>query len=175
MAIVGWIVYGVIEIDNTVDDMVRAREGTVTEFGLDSPQSWTVYVEPRSATVSGLRFSVVDGAGDRVEMQHYEGELTYSVTGHSGRAIATVALGSGDYQLVVDGSGPRSIAMGPSIGGRIVRMIVWSIVIGSLFIGGGAVLMIAGALRQSRARNRTSDRPPPSSWASGEWQGTRRR
>ena len=71
---------------------------------------------------------------------------------------------------MVDGSGPRSIAMGPSIGGRIVRMIVWSIVIGSLFIGGGAALMIAGALRQSRARNRTSDHPPPSSWASGEWQ-----
>ena len=76
------------------------------------------------------------------------------------------------YQLVVDGSGPRSVAMGPSIGGRLVRIFVGSIVLGVLLIGGGAVLMIVGALRQNRARNRTYDRPAPSSWSTGEWQQT---
>ena len=175
IAVVGWIIYGVVEIDRTVDDMVRAREGAVTEFTLDSPRSWTVYVEPQSATVSGLRFSLIDEDGNRVEMRPYGGDLTYSVTGHSGRAIATVALEVGVYQLVVDGSGPRSVAMGPSIGGRLVRIFVGSIVLGVLLIGGGAVLMIVGALRQSRARNRTYDRPAPSPWSTGEWQGTGRR
>lgn len=175
IAVVGWIIYGVVEIDRTVDDMVRAREGTVTEFTLDSPRSWTVYVEPQSATVSGLRFSLIDEVGNRVEMRPYGGDPTYSVTGHSGRAIATVPLEVGVYQLVVDGSGPRSVAMGPSIGGRLVRIFVGSIVLGGLLIGGGAVLMIVGALRQSRARNRTYDRPAPSSWSTGEWQGTGRR
>lgn len=175
IAVVGWIIYGVVEVDRTVDDMVRAREGTVTEFTLDSPRSWTVYVEPQSATVSGLRFSLIDEDGNRVEMRPYGGDLTYSVTGHSGRAIATVALEVGVYQLVVDGSGPRSVAMGPSIGGRLVRIFVGSIVLGVLLIGGGAVLMIVGALRQSRARNRTYDRPAPSPWSTGEWQGTGRR
>ena len=175
IAVVGWIIYGVVEVDRTVDDMVRAREGTVTEFTLDSPRSWTVYVEPQSATVSGVRFSLIDEDGNRVEMRPYGGDLTYSVTGHSGRAIATVALDVGVYQLVVDGSGPRSVAMGPSIGGRLVRIFVGSIVLGVLLIGGGAVLMIVGALRQSRARNRTYDRPAPSPWSTGEWQGTGRR
>lgn len=107
VAVVVWIVYGVVSIDSTVDEMVRAREGAVTSFSLDGPRSWTVYVEPQSAGMSGLRFGIHDSVGERIEMQPYGGDVSYSVTGHSGRAVATVALAPGEYQLVVDGSGDR--------------------------------------------------------------------
>lgn len=170
LSVIGWIVYGVIDIDRTVDDMARAREGTAAEFSVESSRGWTVYVEPQSATMAGLRFTLLDHDGNRVEMRPYGGDLTYSVTGHSGRAIATVALEAGDYQLVVNGAGPRAIAMGPSVGGRIVTIIIGSVAIGGLLIGGGAVLLILGALRQSRARNRTRVAPQPSSSAGGEQQ-----
>ncbi len=169
LSIIAWIIYGVIDIDRTVDDLVRTREGSATEFTLDSPRSWTVYVEPQSASLGGLRFSLLDGDGERIEMQPYGGDLSYSVTGHSGRAVATVSLGRGDHQLVVDGSGQRLVAIGPSVGGRIVRIFVGSLLIGLPLIGGGAVLVIVGALRQSRARNRAVGLPPPSTWATGDW------
>jgi len=169
VSIVTWIVYGVIEIDRTVDDMVRAPEGSVTEFTVDSPRSWTVYVEPQSASMGGLRFSIHDENGQRVDMGPYGGDLSYSVTGHSGRAVATVALPPGEYRLLVEGSGTRSVATGPSVGGRILRIVVGSVLIGVPLVGGGSVVLVLGALRQSRARNRAVGTPPPSSWSAGEW------
>lgn len=168
-SIIGCVVRGVIDIDHTVDSMTRTREGSVLDFVLDSPRSWTIYVEPQSATLSGLHFSVLDQAGERAEIRDYDGDLTYSVTGHSGIAVATVALAAGDHQLVVDGTGSRTVAIGPSVGGRILRIVLWSIVLGVLLIGGGAVLVIVGALRQSRAGNRRAVPPPRSSWSAGEW------
>ncbi len=169
LSVVGWIIYGVIEIDRTVDDFVRAREGTATEFTLASSRDWTVYVEPQSTTMSGLRFTLLDADGERVGLRPYGGDLSYSVTGHSGRAIGTVSLVAGDHQLLVEGSGPRAVAIGPSVGGRIVRIIVGSLAMGIPLIGGGATVMIVGALRQSRARNRSLTAPPPSQWSAGEW------
>ena len=169
LSIIAWIVYGVIEIDRTVDDMVRAPEGGVTEFAVESPRSWTVYVEPQSADLGGLRFSIHDQAGERVDMQPYGGDLSYSVTGHSGRAVATISLASGDHRLVVEGSGTRSVAIGSSVGGRIVWILVGSLLIGIPMIGGGSALLIVGALRQSRVRNRMATTPPPSAWSTGEW------
>ena len=169
IGIVGWVIYGVIDVDRTVDDMVRAREGTAVGFILDSDRDWTVYLEPQSADLSGLRFDLLDPVGDQVEMRPYGGRSTYSVTGHSGWAVATVALEAGEHQLVVDGSGSRWVAVGPSIAGRIGTIVIWSIVMGVVLIGGGAALAIVGALRQSRARNRRATPPPPSAWANGEW------
>jgi hypothetical protein len=148
---------------------VRAREGTAVGFILDSDQDWTVYIEPQTATLSGLRFDLVDADGDQLEMRPYDGRSTYSVTGHSGWAVATVALEAGEHQLVVDGSGSRWVAVGPSVAGRIARMVVWSIAIGVGVIGGGAALTIVGALRHSRARNPRAASPPPSVWSRGEW------
>jgi hypothetical protein len=168
-SVIGCVVRGVIDIDRTVDSMVRTPEGSVVDFALDSPQDWTIYVEPQSATMTGLHFSVLDGAGERVELRDYDGDLTYSVTGHSGIAVATVTLAAGNHQLVVDGTGPRTVAIGPSVGGRILTIVLWSVVLGVLLIGGGAVLVIVGALRQSRAVNRRAVPPPRSSWSTGEW------
>ena len=83
-------------------------------------------------------------------MRPYGGDLSYSVTGHSGRAVSTIAIGPGEYRLVVEGSGSRSVAMGPSVGGRILRIVIGSLMIGVPLVGGGSVILVLGALRQSR-------------------------
>jgi len=169
VAVVAWTGVQFFEMSQTVDGFVRADPGQSTEFIVDTPVAWTVFVEPDKASLTGVRFRIRDvDAGSDIAMQPYGGTFSYGFPSHTGRAVATVALQPGTYSLEVEGSG-LNLAVGESPAGRVAWMLVGGLVIGlPLVIGGGAVAVVS-ALRQSRGRNRRATRPPESAWATGEW------
>jgi len=168
-AVVAWTGVQFFEMSRMVDDLVRAEPGLPTEFSIDEPVGWTVFVEPDKASLNGVRFRIrnVETNTD-VVMSPYGGTFSYGFPDHTGRAVATVALRKGTYSLEVDGSG-LSLAVGASPAARVAWMIIGGIAIGLPLVIGGGTVAVVSALRQSRHRNRRSAPPPASTWATGEW------
>jgi len=172
--VVAWVGYQFYEMSVDVDNFVRSGAEQPAEFVIDEPVHWTVFVEPQSASLIGVRFQIWDvNAGRRVEMQTYDGSFSYGFPDHSGRSVATVALQPGTYSIQVEGRG-LNLAIGPSPAHRVVRMLVVGLLIGVPLVIGGIATAAMAALAQSRRRNRNAPRPPPSQWSAGEWSGTGR-
>ncbi len=171
IAVVAWVGYQFYEMSAEVDNFVRSGADQPAEFVIDEPVNWTVFVEPQSASLIGVRFQIWDvNAGRRVEMRTYDGSFSYGFPDHSGRTVATVALEPGTYSIQVEGSG-LNLAIGPSPAHRVVRMLVVGLLIGVPLVIGGLATAAMAALAQSRRRNRSVPRPPPSQWSAGEWPG----
>jgi hypothetical protein len=107
---------------------------------------------------------VVDPGGDGVlALDDYSGSLTYSVSGHSGSAVATVTPPrAGTYELraatTADPAAGFEVAMGESIGGRIVGTILGAFAIGGGLLAAGIALIVTTAVRR---RRRAAPPPPP--------------
>jgi len=116
-----------------------------------------------------VQFQVVDPDGDgALPIAGYGGSLTYSMSGHSGRAAGTVTPSrTGTYVLRTATSNPGGgygVALGESIAGRIVRTILGAFAIGGIGLAAGIGLIVTTGLR----RRRRGSGPPssPSSPAS---------
>jgi len=169
IVVVAWVGYQFYEMSAEVDDFVRSGANQPPEFVIDQPVNWTVFVEPQSASLTGVRFQIWDvNAGRRVDMQSSNSSFSYGFPDHSGRSVATVALETGTYSIQVEGNG-LNLALGPSPAHRVVRMLVVGLLLGVPLVLGGIVTAAVAALAQSRRRNRNASRPPPSEWSAGEW------
>ena len=149
-----------------VGDLQRADDGAPLRFDVAEPVAWTLFVEPGSASLGGVRFGVVEVATDRpVVLDRYDGSFSYDTPSRSGRAVATVALDPGTYRLEVDG--PATVAIGSSPAARLGWLFAGAALLGLPLVIGGGVLATVSAIRDTRRRTRQAEAPPPSPWTAG--------
>jgi hypothetical protein len=159
-----WGVLGFRGVVNTVDDFQRVEIPGSGKVRLEA-RKYIVYVEGPGAdeNVPGVRVQITDERTERpLTLSSYSGSLVYSFN-QDGSAQATVtAPRAGDYRVLTAGTDPGdgfSIALGESIGGKIVKAVVGALLVGVILGGSGIALLIVTAVRRSRRRA-----PPPDHW-----------
>ena len=171
VGVVGAILWGVLSfagMGDTVDDFARAPAPGMARVDLEA-RKYIVYVEGPGVGrdfTPPMEILIRDPAADgALPLAGYSGSLTYSMSGHSGSAVATVTPPrAGTYELraatTADPSAGFEVALGESIGGRIVRTILGAFAIGGGLLAAGLALMITTGVRRKR---RAAPPPPPSS------------
>lgn len=132
----------------------------------------TLFVEPQSRTMSGVRYEVIDVVtGEVVGLRSAGGSFSYDFPAGSGRSVAAVDLEPGEYVVDVRPA-DVTVAIGPSPApsfGDFLR----GVLLGAPLVLIGGTLALVSAIRQTRSRNREvgSTLPPPGSspWATGTW------
>jgi hypothetical protein len=158
--IVGAILWGVVgfaRIATTIDDLERFAIPSTRTAQLEA-RKYIVYVEGPGADESTptIELVVTDARSEReVPVRSYSGSLTYSFD-TTGSAVATITPPrDGDYIVRARGAGAGGayqLALGPSIGGRIVAAIVGAFAIVGVLGLAGIGLLVATGVRRSRIR-----------------------
>ena len=161
-AVAGAIAWGVLSFAGTgsrIDDFARAPAPGSASVKLGA-RKYVVYVEGPGVGrdyAPAVEVVIVDPAGGGVlALAGYSGSLSYSLGGHSGRAIATVTPPrAGVYSLraatTADPSAGFAVALGDSIAGRILRTVLGSFAIGGLGLAAGIALVVTTRVRRRRA------------------------
>ena len=169
LGVAGAILWGVLSfaaMGDTVDAFQRAPAPGMARVELQA-RKYIVYVEGPSVgrdLEPAVEILIVDRSGDEVlPLADYSASLTYSISGHSGSAVATVTPPrAGVYSLRAATASPPSaglqVALGDSIAGRIVRTILGAFAIGGLGVAAGIGSIVTTAVR----RRRRSGGAPPS-------------
>lgn len=164
-AVAGAILWGVlslVSIGNTLDDFVRVPAPGAQEVRLEQ-RKYIVYFEGPGAgedSIPPIEVSVRDARNEQpLALAGYGGSLTYSIGGHSGTAQATVTPPrAGRYVVSAattqEPSAGLEVALGESIGGKLVRAILGAFAIGGLLLVAGIILIVMTAVKRRR-------RPPP--------------
>ncbi|MEA2219239.1 MAG: hypothetical protein QOJ35_1865 [Solirubrobacteraceae bacterium] len=161
-----WAVLSFAHIVSTIDDFQRVEIPGAGKVRLEA-RKYIVYVEGPGADqhVPAVRVQITD---ERTELplplSSYGGSLTYSFD-QTGSAQATVtAPRAGSYRVLAAGTAPGggyAIALGESVGGKIVGAILGALLVGAVLGGSGIALLIVTGVRRSRSRRRA---PPPDGW-----------
>jgi hypothetical protein len=162
-----WLVLSFVSIASTLDDFVRVPAPGSERVALE-PRKYVVYLEGPGAGrdfTPPVRFAIVDAEGRPLPTAGYSGSLTYSIGGHDGTATATVTPPrAGTYQLRVlttaDPSAGYGLALGQSIGGRILRAILGTFAIGGLLLVAGIGLIVVTAVRRRKQPPGAGASPP---------------
>ncbi|MEM7140570.1 MAG: hypothetical protein AAF548_05995 [Actinomycetota bacterium] len=155
------------EFRDDIDALHRATAGDPVTFRVEEAVDWRIFLEPATASQSGLRYEVTDEDGDVVSLGR-SARFSYEWFGDSGREIASVDLAPGTYTLTVI-SGTSTLGIGQSPGSATWRVFVSTFLVASPLVVGGAALAIVGAIKDTRRRNQTATPPAASAWSSGEW------
>jgi hypothetical protein len=165
-----WAVLSFVAIGDTVDDFRRAPAPGAASVQLEA-RKYIVYLEGPGVGedfAPPVEVQVVDRRSQRaLALAVYSGSLTYSLGGHSGRAVATVTPPrAGAYELraaaPADPASGFAVALGDSIAGRIVRPILGAFAIGGVLLAAGIALAVTTGVRRSR---RAAASSPPSDHA----------
>jgi hypothetical protein len=164
IATVAWIAGGIRGIDREVDDFQRVDVGDEAPITIDEPGGYTVYYEGPYADVEAPDVRVtIEGPGvGRGSLGDYDGELTYAFGDREGRAILTVRIDEpGTFLLGSTAEDEEGqIAVGRSIGPRLVRTILGGVLLGLYTLGGTTGIVLLTALRRRDARRRGAEPPP---------------
>jgi len=167
VAAVVWFASQVPGISDDIDQLARGSTAVPLEFDTEETLDWTLFIEPAGASLSGVRFTIVDSStGEPLELLG-AGNFSYSWFGRSGRAIGRVQIPPGSYLLRVEGD--ATIAIGPNLSGRIWRAFGGAALLGIPLVLGGLATALVSAVRDTRRRTTDAEPPPPSPWSSGEW------
>lgn len=161
-AVIGAIAWGVLSfgsIISTVDDFQHVPIPGSENVRLEA-RKYVIYVEGPNADEfePSVQIQITDDRSETpVSLQDYSGSLTYSFD-TSGSAIATVTPPrAGVYRVRTGGADGYRLAIGESVGGRIVSAIVGAFAIGGVLGIAGIGLIVATGVRRSRRRRA----PPP--------------
>jgi hypothetical protein len=169
LAGVGWVGGGVYLVAERVDSFQRVPLPGEGEVSLDHSGGYVIYYEGPGAETGNIPDFTVNvtprSASAAVQgLEHYESSVIYSFGSREGRAVFTLQVASpGTFLIEATGgpatSGDSSLAIGSSIAGRIVGILVPSAVLMVVAVGGA----IAIAIVRRRRRRSTTDYPPPPS------------
>jgi hypothetical protein len=116
-----------------------------------------------------ISVSVTDPEGDDVDLDRYDTDVSYSVSGHDGRGAWTFdADEPGTYVVAADGSGGE-VAIGRGIGARFAGAVVAGV--GTLLLAPvlGAIVALITFLRRSKAKRARQ----AAAWQQPQWGWTR--
>jgi hypothetical protein len=157
-----WVVLAFGRIASTVDDFQRVPIPGREDVRLEA-HKYVIYIEgPRADQAVPLVNIAITKPGSSTRppvLRAYGGSLTYSFD-RTGSAQATVTPSrAGVYRVRTtggDAAGSFQLALGESVGGKIVSAVTGALVIGAVFGIAGIVLLI-------RTRRRRRAAPPQSS------------
>ena len=164
LGIAGGIAWGVINgvaFLDEIDDFERAPVGDVQTMDLEAGDM-VVYGEKSggqgiTATLGDTRMRPAGGEGDELTLEDYEAEFTYDNGTRTGRAEFTVDIPeAGEYEIVSEPipGGATTVAVGPSVTGKLVSAIVGALLIGGLGVLIGVILLIVTGIRRRKFRQR---------------------
>jgi hypothetical protein len=160
-----WAVVAVSHIVSLIDDFQHVQIPGSENVRLEA-RKYVIYVEGPGAdrSVPPVRIQITDPRTQTpVPLQPYTSSLTYSFN-TKGSAQATVTPSrAGVYRVRTGGVDAQSgyqIAIGESVGGKIVSTIVGAFVVGGVLGISGIALLIVTGVRRSRRRQRQ----PPGGW-----------
>ena len=118
-----------------------------------------------------ISVAVTDPEGEPVELERYDTDVSYSVSGHDGRGAWTFdADDEGTFQVQADGSGGE-VAVGRGIGARFAGAVVAGV--GTLLLAPvlAAVVALVTFLRRSRAKRARAAATwqPQPQWGATGW------
>ena len=160
-----WGVSGFMRIVDTVNGFERIPVPGARTLDLGTDKV-IVYVEGPQADVHTppVHFTVTDARTEaRVPVASYGASLTYSFD-TTGSAVATVTPPhAGPYVVRTEGAaaGIYELAIGESIGGRIVSAILGAFAVGAILAIAGTALIVATSIRRSRRRAAAKSPPSP--------------
>jgi hypothetical protein len=164
LGIIGGIAWGVIngvDFVDAVDDFQRTPVGRVGTVDLDRGD-YVIYGEKGggdgiTAVLASVRMRPSGEEGNELDIEEYEAEFTYDVGNRNGRAEFTVEIpDDGEYEILAEGisSGATTVAVGPSVAGKLVSAIVGALLIGGIGVVVGVILMIVTGVRRRKFRQR---------------------
>jgi hypothetical protein len=151
-----WFVISILALGDKVDDFQRVPIPGEATVQLEA-RKYVIYYESPTADefVPAFAIDIVDAAtGAPAPVAGYGSTLTYSYSGHEGSAVATVTPPTtGDYLVRTDGDpgpGTANVALGESLAGPLLRMILGAFGIGAVLCLSGVALIGVTAVRRSR-------------------------
>ena len=114
-----------------------------------------------------ISVSVTDPDGEPVDLDRYDTDVSYDVSGHDGRGVYTFSAEvPGRYEVRADGSGGE-VAVGRGIGARFAGAVVAGVAMLLLAPLLAAVVALVTFLRRSRARRARAAAAP--AWGPTGW------
>ena len=150
-----WAVLGIARIVSTIDDFQHVQIPASQNVRLEA-RKYVIYVEGPGADDSPppVRISVTDERTQTpVSVRGYSSDVTYSFN-TTGSAQATVEPPrAGTYRVRTASSQPGyQLAIGESVGGKIVSAVVGAFVVGGVLGIAGVALLVSTGVRRSRRR-----------------------
>ena|SRR5215475_12748606 len=154
-------VVSMISVARKVDGFQRVPAPGQAEVTFAEPGGYTLYLEgPGISDASDPGTVHVEvtptGAGPPPSVSSYSDDLSYIISDHEGRAVATIQIGhAGTYLLSIGEPtrpGVTAAAVGGSIGRGIVASVVLLVTATLILIPVGLVVGIVTAVRRRRAR-----------------------
>lgn len=168
-----WFVLGFVGLDRAIGDLERVPVPGQAVVELEAGRQAVYYesAEGSDAAVPGLQIRLVSPDGTAVPVGAHGGKVSYDVGGQGGRSVAGFEVPEdGAYRLTVVPTGAFSpgatLAVGPGVGGRIVRIVVGGVAIVLATVLLGVVLLVRArrrrtATRGSRGAAAPTAPPPP--------------
>lgn len=157
VATVVWIVTGVGGISDQVDDFQRVPVGGEETITLGETGGYTIYYENGDPGDVDVNVNVIGPGIGSGSLGDYDGTLTYTAGGRSGRAVLTLRVDQ-PGTFTVRATAPDEegqIAIGRSVGPRLVRTVVGGVLIGLYGVAGATGIVLLTALRRRDARRRS--------------------
>jgi hypothetical protein len=168
------IVSGIRTYVDKVEGFERFEAPATRAITLEEEGGYSIYFERPGLDDDDpfprISVSVTDPEGEPVELDRYDTDVSYSVSGHDGRGAWTFdADDPGTYRVQADGSGGE-VAVGRGIGARFAGAVVAGV--GTLLLAPvlGAVLALVTFLRRSKAKRAQK---AAAAWQQPQWGWTR--
>lgn len=156
-----WFIWALGQVDDGVDDLVLAPGGDATELVVETAVDWTIYLEPSSRSLSGVRFQIVDIAnGEPVQLEPARNDVVYDVGDRGGRPVSRAQLEPGTYRVELSPD-DAMLAIGPDVGDRVQQLWLGVVVIALPTVLGGGVVAAVNMLRVLRGRPTAGSTPAP--------------
>lgn len=172
---VAWVVLGLVLLNGRIDSFQRVTLPGSGEVSLDHSGGYVIYYEGPGAadgTIPNFNVTVTPVAPPAAvqSLNAYSGNVTYSLGSREGRAVLTLQIAQpGRFQIEANDApvvaGGSSLAVGGSIAGGILRILLPSVAAIVTAVGGAIVIAIVRHSRAKRAQSPASTSSSPRNWS----------
>ncbi|MEU4295589.1 hypothetical protein AB0E63_45860 [Kribbella sp. NPDC026596] len=158
-----WLLLGLVLLNNRIDSFERVAVPGQGEVSLDHSGSYVIYYEGPGAAAGNvpafdLTVTPVSAPAEVQSLEPHSGSVTYSFGSREGRAVLTLEVTQpGKFLIKAPGApavaGGSWLAVGSSIAGGIVRVVVPSVVAMLAAVGGAIAVALVRHSRAKRARS----------------------
>jgi hypothetical protein len=158
-----WLVLGLVLLNSQIDSFQRVALPGQGEVSLDHSGGYVMYYEGAGAATGNvpafdLTVTPVSAPATVQSLKPHSRSVTYSFGSREGRAVLTLEIGQpGSFLIKAPGApavaGGSWLAVGSSIAGSIVRIVVPGVVAMLAAVGGAIAVAIVRHSRAKRARS----------------------
>jgi hypothetical protein len=169
------IVSGIRTYIDKVEGFERIDVPGSAQVSLEDDGGYSIYYErpglDSEDALPPITVAVTAPDGSIVDLDRYDSDVSYSVSGYDGRGVFTFrADNPGNYAVRTDGS-EGQVAVGRGIGARFAGAVVAGV--GTLLLAPvlGAIVALVTFLRRSKAKR--AQRAAAQAWQQPQWEWTR--